>query len=565
MLSHVAPRRAAPFAVAFAIAVMALPAPGPLLLAHEGHDHGPAAPALPQTVKPRIAVHSDAYELVAIATGQRLTIFLDRYSSNAPVTDARIEIMDGSGTIAAEIQPDSTYRATLASIEKPGRHELIFNIQHKDGDDLLPGTLEIPLDSASAMAAQPVVGGSAVRPSGTTGWVAISVFGAVAILLGFVLGARWGRRRAMTLWLAPVVACLLAAGEAWSHEGHEPSPPPSAESLVGDIPRRLPDGSVFLPKPGQRLLTVRTQLAIEGEASRTATLVGRIIADPNRAGVVQSINGGRVSPPPGGLPRLGAEVKAGQPLAIIQPALPLADQSTLAEKGRELEGQILLAEQKLSRLVRLQAGTAPRSQIDDIELEIDNLKRRLGTLREARILPETLTSPIDGIVSASRVVAGQVVQAQDILFQIVDPKGLWVEALVFDQIDPGAVVAATAITPDGRRMSLAFQGRGRALQQQAVVLQFSIPEPDAGTAIGLPVTVIARKAETARGMLLPRDAVVRGASGESIVWQHVDPERFVARQVRIEPFDGEQVLVTAGIKPKDRVVVHGAELLSQVR
>jgi hypothetical protein len=158
-----------------------------------------------------------------------------------------------------------------------------------------------------------------------------------------------------------------------------------------------------------------------------------------------------------------------------------------------------------------------------------------------------------------------VVQAQDILFQIVDPSGLWVEALVFDQLDPGALVAATAITPDGKRMQLQLQGRGRALQQQAVVLQFSVAEPSPGAAVGLPVTVIARKAETLRGMLLPRDALVRGPGGESMVWHHVDPERFVARQVRAEPFDGEQVLVTAGISPKDRIVVHGAELLSQVR
>jgi hypothetical protein len=35
--------------------------------------------------------------------------------------------------------------------------------------------------------------------------------------------------------------------------------------------------------------------------------------------------------------------------------------------------------------------------------------------------------------------------------------------------------------------------------------------------------------------------------------------------VRVEPFDGDQVLITAGIAPKDRIVVHGAELLAQVR
>ena len=66
-------------------------------------------------------------------------------------------------------------------------------------------------------------------------------------------------------------------------------------------------------------------------------------------------------------------------------------------------------------------------------------------------------------------------------------------------------------------------------------------------------------------MLLPREALVRGASGETVVWEHAEPERFVVRQVRSEPFDGQRVLVTGGIKAGDRIVVHGAELLSQVR
>jgi membrane fusion protein, heavy metal efflux system len=168
-------------------------------------------------------------------------------------------------------------------------------------------------------------------------------------------------------------------------------------------------------------------------------------------------------------------------------------------------------------------------------------------------------------VSASRAVAGQVVLPQDILFQIVDPKGIWVEALAFDQVDAGEIISATAILGEGQRATLKFEGRGRALQQQATVLQFSMADAPAGAVIGSPVTVIARQAQTMKGMLLPRDAVIRGTGGESIVWQHLDPERFVPRQVRIEPFDGERILITAGIQPKDRIVVHGAELLAQVR
>jgi hypothetical protein len=293
-------------------------------------------------------------------------------------------------------------------------------------------------------------------------------------------------------------------------------------------------------------------------------LLGRIVADPNRAGVVQSINGGRVSAPETGFPHLGQIVTRGQVLALVTPALPLADQSTLAEKQRDLEGAISLARQKLARLNRLGPNVTPRSNIEDADLEIGNLEQRLASLKQAKIAPEVLVAPVDGVLSTSRVVAGQVVAAQDSLFQVVDASRLWVEALVFDQLDPGAVVDASARAPDGRVMTLAFRGRSRALQAQSTVLQFAITSDGADAAIGQPVTVVVQTADRVQGTLLPVESLVRGASGEAVVWVQLEPERFEARQVRSAPFDGARVLVS-GVKAGDRVVVHAAELLSQVR
>ena len=48
---------------------------------------------------------------------------------------------------------------------------------------------------------------------------------------------------------------------------------------------------------------------------------------------------------------------------------------------------------------------------------------------------------MDGVIAATRVVAGQVVGPSDKLFEIIDPTSLLVEALVFDQIDPVALLA----------------------------------------------------------------------------------------------------------------------------
>ncbi len=539
-------------ALRFAVLVfvlLALPA-----VAHEGHDHGPPAPALPTTIKPRLAVHTDTYELVAIRQGARLSIFLDRYATNAPVTDAKLAVMAGAETYAAEPRPDGTYRVDVPSLAEAGRHELIFTVAHALGDDLLAG--EIVTEPGPPVAPPPP---SPDGHSAQTWWAA-----ALALVAGLALGSLVRRRAAAPLLIA-AVALALSPPAAQAHEGHALSPAPASESLSGDIPRRLPDGSVFLPKPTQRLLSIRSQLAVEAEVPRSTRLVGRIIADPNRSGLVQSIAGGRVSAPAGGLPLLGQTVRKGETLATVTPALPLADQSTLLEKQRELEGALLLARQRLARLTRLEATSTPRAQIEDIDQEIANLEQRLASLKAAKISPEILEAPIDGVVSATRVAIGQVVQGQDVLFQIVDPARLWVEALLFDPLDPARIEEASATMPDGKVVPLVYKGRGRAVQSQAALIQFAMTATPASALIGLPVTVHARNAQRIKGMLLPRDAVVRGPAGESIVWHHVDPERFVARPVRIVTYDGAQVVVTAGITANDRIVVHAAELISQVR
>lgn len=529
----------------------------PTAAAHGGHDHGPPLAALPATVRPRMAAETDLYQLVAIVSGAgRLTLFLDRAATNAPLTDADVSLLLGDKRVAASPQPDGSYAIDVPEIGKPGRHALVFRVAHPDGEDLIAGELEIPA-SASATAT--------VAPTSTV-TIAQVLSICVALLAGIAIGLFAGRRRAIASTALLLGLALLAMpGRVQAHDGHPASPVPEGASLAGDLPRRLSDGSVFLPKPSQRLLTVLSERAMEGEGRRAVSLLGRIVADPNSAGVVQSINGGRVSAPESGFPRLGQAIKRGDVLALVTPALPLADQSTLAEKQRDLEGAISLARQKLARLNRLGPGVTPRSTIEDTELEVGNLEQRLAGLKQAKLAPEVLTAPIDGVLSTSRVVAGQVVAAQDNLFQIVDTSRLWVEALVFDQVDPTAIVEATAVGPSGTTMKLAFRGRSHALQAQSILLQFAIATPAADAAIGQPVSVIVRTSEQVKGMLLPREALVRGAAGEAVVWEHVEPERFVVRQVRSEPFDGQRVLVTGGIKAGDRIVVHGAELLSQVR
>jgi multidrug efflux pump subunit AcrA (membrane-fusion protein) len=142
---------------------------------------------------------------------------------------------------------------------------------------------------------------------------------------------------------------------------------------------------------------------------------------------------------------------------------------------------------------------------------------------------------------------------------------MWVEALAFDRAAVDRVTGASATLADGRVVDLAFVGRGLTVRQQAVPVNFRVTDPPADAPIGASVLVTIRTARPVQGLVLPADAVVRSAEGPPVVFEHATAERFVPRQVRVQPLDGTRVVVTAGLGPGRRVVVQGAGLIAQVR
>jgi RND family efflux transporter MFP subunit len=544
-------------------------------LAHEGHDHGARSAAEVTTSNPRVTAQSDAYELVCILRGGRLAVYLDRFASNEPVTDAKLTVtVGGDEEVQAEKAADDTYTVASSKFAGEGPLELIFAISAPSGDDLLIGTLQLPAKSAIAVPApqrpsalQSLQGLPAFR-IGNADIPAPYLVAGLALALGFLLGlVVRSRRKLVPVTGLAFLVLVVSTAFALSHEGEDHSGDAAKAALpAGDTPRRLPDGTVFVPKPSQRLLAVRTAVTKAEEAQKGISLIGRVIADPNRSGLVQSINGGRVSAPETGLPRLGQQVRKGDVLALIEPAIPAADRTTIAERSGEIEQQIAIADTRLRRIRQLaERNAAPQSQIVDIEIELEGLRKRREIVRQNRAEPEVLRAPVDGVIASARVVAGQVVQAQDALFQIVDPKALWVEALVYAEVDPARIAGASALVVDGTPLTLAFRGFSRTLQQQATVVQFAVENPPAGISVGQPVTVVAKNGAPLKGIIMPRDAVVRGGNGEPVVWRHTDPERFEARPVRTEPFDATRLVISAGLSEGERVVTRGAELINQIR
>jgi cobalt-zinc-cadmium efflux system membrane fusion protein len=128
------------FAVGTAITVLFLATGG--VPAHEGHEHEPAPP--PARMAARGEAQSEALELVAVAEGNAIAIYLDRFTSNEPVGRAKIEVETPTGPVTARADAGDVFRIAAPWLEKPGKYDLIFTVTTVRDTDVLPVTLEIP-------------------------------------------------------------------------------------------------------------------------------------------------------------------------------------------------------------------------------------------------------------------------------------------------------------------------------------------------------------------------------------------------------------------------------------
>ena len=324
----------------------------PHAAAHEGHDH--QAPPAPSTAgaAARAEASSAAFELVAIARGAELAIYVDRFATNEPVEGAKVEVETPAGPATA-VPSGDFYRLSAPWLTSPGRYDLMVTVSAGDSADVLPLTLEILTIAASGRPEawswwlRPFLGDSATQSL----LVIIAATAAFAAGIGLMALARRRRPRAALLLC---LAATLFAGASVAHEGEDHSAPAPAASTA-DRAQRLPDGTLFVPKDTQRIFALRTLVTGPGVFRRTLELPGQIIPDPNASGYVQAAVGGRLSPPPGGFPRLGTPVKKGDVLAYVTPPMQAIDVSDMRQRQGELDQQISIVERRLARYEQLVA------------------------------------------------------------------------------------------------------------------------------------------------------------------------------------------------------------------
>ena len=363
--------------------------------------------------------------------------------------------------------------------------------------------------------------------------------------------------------LAVATTCFAGPGAHGPGGEHLDAPggPVNASGLA-----RLPDGSVNVPKLAQRRMGIRTAMPPVQEVGATIELPGRVLMNPNAGGRVQAHHGGRLEPGPKGFPVLGQAVRQGEVLVYTRHHTDPFAQANQQAQLAELRSSRKIAEQRVQRLESLE-GTVPRKDIEAARTELQGLaerEREIGSSVHAR---EAMVAPVSGVIARADAIAGQVVETGHVVFEVVDPRQLMVEATTTDP------TIASRIGPAGLQgvpeAKLKLLGAARSLRDGVLPITFEASSADKAKglplAVGQPVTVIATLREKVRGTVLPAQAVVRNAANEPIVWIKSGAERYIPQPVQYAPLDARSVVVTAGLGADNRVVVEGAPLIAQIR
>lgn len=349
----------------------------------------------------------------------------------------------------------------------------------------------------------------------------------------------------------------------------KPIDPGLLANLLYDRSARNADGSFFVPKSLQRMFELRTERVMETDVRAGIKLNGRIVPDPQAHGQVEAGLLGRIEPPEAGMPVLGDEVRKGQILGYVVPVVGVVDRSQVRREVARLTHEIRLAAEGIEMMKQFSFVPFREGKIIQMQIRLDGLRQERAALLPMLKTRESLRSPIDGVIASTTAVAGRVAQPGELVYDIVNPKLLWVEATVPDPTIAAEAVRgapATARTPEGQTLAVTYVGSGPAVRQQSTPMLFRIESPPKGLRVGRPAAVLLSGEHRAqRGLPVRRAAVSIGTDGVQQVWEQTDAETFVSHAVQTQDIDAQTVLVLSGLDEGARIVVRGVSLMAQLQ
>jgi cobalt-zinc-cadmium efflux system membrane fusion protein len=367
-----------------------------------------------------------------------------------------------------------------------------------------------------------------------------------------------------------VLALFTLIGSARAHDEHLPIVTAPAGGQV-----------VYFPKEAQFLLGVRTeQLAVRTLETRL-TVPGKIVPRTDRFAALFPPVAGRVLAPPSGLPLVGARVRKGQVLALVRQSLSAADSAQLAEGRIKADSALAAARATLDQarrdLERVQGlgGAVAEKEVQRAQLTVKLAEQDVERAQRERSLfsdsPSTHTgrlaeypiaAPLDGVLVQAHATVGEQVDTGKVLFTVLDPRVVWVEAAVFAD-DVARVEAARSATLhaeayESERFDATLFNLGQIVDEQTrtVKVIFEVKN-DAGRLRPGQFVDVSIGAGGKQDVLAVPDAAVVEVEGRRLVYVHAAPEEFVAREVVLGAREDGWWAVKRGLSVGERVVTVG--------
>jgi membrane fusion protein, heavy metal efflux system len=287
------------------------------------------------------------------------------------------------------------------------------------------------------------------------------------------------------------------------------------------------------------------------------------------------------------LPLPGARVQAGDVLALLQPhfsdaAARFVEIESEAARSEAVLKQSEAAYERVKRLVAAQA----RSERELEEAEVALLSARArhsaalalrSTYTSQHAAQSSVTSmspmlelraPTAGIVTTVSAGIGQPVTAGQVLFTVLNPETLWIEAqapeAAIARLDQGKEALVEVLDGGGRFFSfgelgghLVFSGLEVNPVTRTVPLIYEVNNQEARLRVGQTVRLHVETATAQSALAIP-DAALVEEGGLFVAFVQVAGETFQKRELQLGIRDGQWIQVLSGIKEGERVVTRGA-------
>lgn len=526
----------------------------PDALAHGGEDHGAPAPTALSADGPRLPLSNARIDAV-LALGADppgvlpVVLWAADADTSAPLALSAAKLaLSGPEPVALDLSPTSEGAAAGAlTLQHPGTYAGSLVVQGGERTELLAVT--------GLNLAEEVHAHGAAAPS----WAMAAGFGLVLLLLGLAIGRRWGR----ALGAAGVLlgASLLVRPAPVEAHGGEDHGAPAAQASA-------PGGALTLPMASQFLIGLRTARVAPQLFQEQTPAFGALVAAPDGAARLVAPVSGLLQSSPGGLPRPGSAVTAGQLLGSIveTPTGPeradlAAGRAEIAASLQEARAALALAERDAAQIEALGAALSERERLErqgrleSARTAVEQADAALRAYDGARVTP--IRAPISGTLTSVVARPGDAVAAGDPLMVVVGEAALWMVGRLPEREALGLTSGAEAsvITPVGARLAQLLDAGGLSdpmTGMVSVTLALDAQDLRPGTS----ATAWLARGQARQALVVPEAALLR-SEGAPMLFVKTGPETFEARSVRTGARAGESTEILAGLSAGERVVTSG--------